>query len=387
MKKLFSISSISKKTATLLLSAFFTLQANASERSQNTVILNDEALKNLNIKLAIAEESDFEETIFSIGRIEIDPKNQAVLSSRIPGRISIINAQVGDMVTKGQELVRIESRQPGNPAPSIPLSAPIDGLVVESHVSLGQPVEPSNELLDIVNIKEMYAIARVPEHYAARLKIGETIARIRVSALGDTSLTGTLLRIGTSADRASASIDAVFRVENPNLALRPNMRAEFSIVTERRENILSIPRSAVQGDPSNRIVFVKDFDLKNAFIRTPVELGKRNESSVEIKKGLFPGDEVVTTGSYLLNFVNNDKASLKEALDAAHGHSHAEDGSEPSESGEEKDHAEGDEHDYAEAAEAKGSLAAFFTLPTIIFAALSFILLVALLSTLSRRKN
>jgi cobalt-zinc-cadmium efflux system membrane fusion protein len=48
---------------------------------------------------------------------------------------------------------------------------------------------------------------------------------------------------------------------------------------------------------------------------------------VEIVSGLFPGDEVVTRGAYPLAFAGSGSGlSLKEALDAAHGHEHNENG-------------------------------------------------------------
>lgn len=311
-----------------LFALFFPLALFANDRADRTIILDKAGVKNLGIAFALAEESDFEKTFFAIGRLEEAPENHAVLASRIPGRVAEIMVQPGAMVTAGQELVRIESRQPGDPPPSITLKSPIDGLVSESHVRLGEPVEPSNELLDILDLRQMLAVARVPEHDAAILEAGKTTARIRVAALGDQILTGTLLRLGTSADRESGSIDAVFRVDNPDLRLRPGMRAEFSIASSVRKNVLAIPREALHGDPANRVVYVKDFDLPNAFIRTPVQTGARNEEYVEIENGLFPGDEVVTTGSYLLGFSGGGGISLKAALDAAHGHEHNEDGSE-----------------------------------------------------------
>lgn len=300
----------------------------AAERSANTIILDEHGVKNLGITFAPVEESDFEETIFAIGRIEEIPDKHAVVSSRIPGRIAGLLAQSGDTVQAGQDLVRIESRQAGDPPPSITLKAPIAGMVTESHIRLGEPVDPDNELLDILDLSEVWAVARVPEHQISRLQPGRTTAHIQVPALGTESLTGTLLRIGTAADRESGSVDAIFRVPNADYRLRPGMRAEFSIVTALRKNVMAVPRDAVQGDPASRVVYVKDFDLPNAFVRTPVQLGARNEKSVEIKSGLFPGDEVVTTGSYLLGFAGGGGVSLKEALDAAHGHAHNEDGSE-----------------------------------------------------------
>jgi cobalt-zinc-cadmium efflux system membrane fusion protein len=51
---------------------------------------------------------------------------------------------------------------------------------------------------------------------------------------------------------------------------------------------------------------------------------------VEVVNGLLPGDQVVTRGAYALMFAGKGSVSLKEALDAAHGHPHNEDGSEMS---------------------------------------------------------
>jgi hypothetical protein len=76
-------------------------------------------------------------------------------------------------------------------------------------------------------------------------------------------------------------------------------------------------------------VFVEDFELPNTFVKAPVVLGEQNDTHVEVISGLFPGDEVVTRGSYSLSFAGSGSGmSLKEALDAAHGHEHNEDGSE-----------------------------------------------------------
>ena len=115
-----------------------------STRAADTIVLKDISVKNLGIELVEAVETDFEETIFAIGRISGIPSNHAVLSSRIPGRIVELNAIAGDLVTQDQILVRVESRQPGNPPPVIPLPAPISGIVLESHVRVGEPVEPDD---------------------------------------------------------------------------------------------------------------------------------------------------------------------------------------------------------------------------------------------------
>ncbi len=318
---------------------FTTLAFAADDR----VILDKAGVEILGIKTTEVTESDFEETAFALGRIEEIPENHGVLSSRIPGRVVGVEAREGDTVTEGQTLVRVESRQPGDPPPVVDLKAPIGGLVVESHVRIGEPVEPEKELLDISDLSEVLAIARVPEHQAGKLKSGQTLARIRIAALGDETFEGKMLRFGTSADRASGTIDAVFQIPNPGLRMRPGMRAEFEIVVSKREGVLSVPKEAVQGDPATRHVFVKDFDLANTFVRTPVKLGQTGGGRIEILSGVFAGDEVVTHGAYPLGFAGGAGPSLKEALDAAHGHEHNEDGSEKGSGAAETSH-EGHEH-------------------------------------------
>ena len=301
------------------------------EEAANTVILDATGEKNLKIETVEAEETDFEETVFSLGRIAVVPERRSVVASRIPGRIVELKTTLGTMVQANADVARLESRQPGDPPPSIWLKAPASGLITESAARIGEPVDPDKALLEITDLTEVYAVARVPEHLAGKLKPG-AVAHIAVAALPDEKFDGTLLRFGTAADKASGTIDAIFALPNPSLSLRPDMRAEFSIVFGKRESVMSIPRLALQGDATSRTVYRKHYDtsLKHTFVRVAVEVGAMNDRFVEITNGLIAGDEVVTTGAYSLGFAGKGSVSLKAALDAAHGHEHNEDGSEMS---------------------------------------------------------
>jgi hypothetical protein len=69
------------------------------------------------------------------------------------------------------------------------------------------------------------------------------------------------------------------------------------------------------------------------------------------------GDEVVTRGAYSLGFVGGGSGmSLKEALDAAHGHAHNEDGSKMTAEEAEKEASGGDGHGAHAAGSAPGWL-------------------------------
>ncbi len=302
------------------------IQAN-EKRSANTVVLDETGVKNLRIETVMVEETDFEESVFALGRIDVYPGRRAVISSRIAGRALEVFVKHDHPIKKGGIALIVESRQPGNPPPRVEITAPISGLISATHIAPGEPVEPDKVLAEILDLSEVYALARVPEHLAWQLKPGLK-ARITVPAAGNQAFEADLEHLGATADADSGTVEAAFHVQNPTLTLRPGMRAEFSIVLKKRAGVMSIPRSALQGDAANRFVYVKDFDLPNAFVKTPVVVGEINDRSVEIVSGLLPADEVVTRGAYSLAFAGGGSISLKAALDAAHGHEHAEDGSE-----------------------------------------------------------
>lgn len=322
------------------ISLFTLLLFNAFLSAAEPIILDEVAIHNLRLKTVEANESTFEQTVFCLGHIRAIPQNMAAVSSRVSGRILSLAVSPGQSVEAGQILAEIESRQAGDPPAKISLRAPAGGMVTQVLSRLGDPVEPEKAFIEIIDLTDLFVHASVPEHQAGKMKIGAQ-ASIHIPAVPDHVITGKLLRFATSANHKSGSIDAVFQISNQDGRIRPEMCVEVSITTAKREDVLSIPRDALQGEPSERHVFVKDFDLPNAFIKAPVKVGEMNERMVEIVSGVFPGDDVVTQGAYSLGFVGKGSISLKEALDAAHGHEHAVDGSELGHEEAEHDHDHG----------------------------------------------
>jgi len=302
-----------------------------SDAPRDKVAITDLQRANLGLALAPAEEIEMERTTFALGRIEAIPNQQATLSSRIAGRVKSLEVNPGQSVQAGMPVISIESRQAGNPPPTITLDAPIDGVISEIDVQPGDPVEPDRHLLDVTDLRQVMAVANVFEHDAGNLQPGMQ-ARIRVPAHGDRVFEGRLAYLGTAVDRRNATLPVFFEIDNPDLLLRPGMRAEFSIVTESREAILAVPREAILGEHGNHFVFLADYEVPGLFLKTPVHVGARNDRYAEVLAGLFPGDEVVTTGNFALQFTGGDNAALKDVMDAAHGHAHGPNGEELDES-------------------------------------------------------
>ncbi len=314
------------------------------------VILTVHGIKNLGLQTVTVEEADFETTTFALGRTEAIPENRSTLSSRIEGRVAENRLKIGNFVEKDETLVLLESRQPGDPPPTIWLKAPAKGTIISINTSLGAPVEPTDRLAEIADLSTIYLIATVPQATAAKIKQG-TQAKVHFPIRPEKEYNATLLKFAAcpcpdpacalgqdtstrsenqeAADLNSASV--IFTIANPENLLRPGMNAEVSIIMEKRDAVLSVPRDAIQGSDANRHVYIKHPVIPNAFDRVNVQIGLSSNGRVEIRDGLLPGDEVVTRGSYSLGFSGSGAGpSLKEAMDQAHGHEHNEDGSEKS---------------------------------------------------------
>ncbi|HWB03380.1 MAG TPA: efflux RND transporter periplasmic adaptor subunit [Verrucomicrobiales bacterium] len=320
-----------KRTLLFLLCAAGTFAAESIDpkRAANTVNLDETGAANLRIELTDVEETDFEETVFALGHIEVLPDKRAVVSTRILGRAETVIGREDMKCEAGDELLWVEARQPGDKPVVRRVDAPIAGIIAKVNVAQGQPVGPDDSLMEIYDLSTVEAIAAVPEHLAGRLAKDQD-ARIRVPGFPEKTWDARVAHLGVTADAGSGTMEVAFHVPNEDGLLRPGMRAEFSIVVSKREGVMSVPRSALLGEPSNRYVYVKDSDerMKYTYIKSPVVVGQMNDQSVEIVSGLLPADSVVTRGAYSLSFAGGGTISLKEALDAAHGHKHNEDGSE-----------------------------------------------------------
>lgn len=366
------------RSFTLLLAFTATALAAADpNRAANLVILDENSVKTLQLETVEAEERDFDETIFALGRVEIFPGKRFVVSSRVPGRALSVAVKPNEQIDKGAEVVVVESRQPGDPPPSVKLTAPISGLVAKLEITPGQPITPDSALMEIVDLSDVHAIAHVPEHFVGKLAPGQK-AHIRVPAYPERVFEAEMEHLGALAESDTGTLEAVFHVSNSEMLLRPGMRAEFSIVVGQREGVMSIPREAVQGDAGKHFVYIADYELPNAYVKTSVTLGAQNDRFYEVAGGILPGDQVVTRGAYSLAFAGKGSVSLKEALDAAHGHPHGEDGSELSK---EQVAAAGNN------GIAKGGLRGGFTPLTTFFAGSTALLSLLLVLALVFRKN
>lgn len=193
------------------------------------------------------------------------------------------------------------------------IHAPISGIVTARNASIGQKVDHSTRLFEIINLQNVWLEADIFEKDLSRIKLGQKV-RVRVSAYTDEVFSGKIFYIGNTLNRETKTIKILVEINNRTEKLKPGMFANTNIIVGDKKNTLVIPREAVLEDEHLNIAFVKEGE---GYHRHVVQLGIVSDMFVEILSGLRSGDIVVTNGNYQL------KSKLKmTGIDPHAGHQH-----------------------------------------------------------------
>ena len=92
-------------------------------------------------------------------------------------------------------------------------------------------------------------------------------------------------------------------LSNPNLVLKPGMYATIRIEGRARQNVLTVPRSAVLATGERNIVFVKD--ANGQLTPREVALGTTSDDRIEVLRGVSVGETVVKSATFLVDAESN----------------------------------------------------------------------------------
>ena len=117
--------------------------------------------------------------------------------------------------------------------------SPIDGVVLRKNLEAGETANPGVPILTLVNPKDVWLRAYVPETEVGRLKVGDT-ATLRVDAFPNRVFTGRLIEIGSEAEYTPRNVQTkkervnlVFRIkiqiDNPDGLLKPGLPADADV--------------------------------------------------------------------------------------------------------------------------------------------------------------
>jgi membrane fusion protein (multidrug efflux system) len=172
------------------------------------------------------------------------------------------------------------------------ITSPITGTVTHRWIERGQLVTPSTPAFAVADVSRLEALLGVPEREAQRIRPGQT-AVIRAEG-GAAPVRGRVSRIRPVVDPQSGTVQVTVEVDPASApGLRAGQFVNVDVVTERLEDRITVPRTAVLVDgPRPRVFIVQDGQAA----QREVVLGTNEGDQVEIREGLNPGDTVVIVG-------------------------------------------------------------------------------------------
>lgn len=353
--------------------------AKGEHRGEEGVVrIAKEAIRKNDIRVEEATGGRLGGGVNAPAEVTFQPDRVAHVTLLVPGRITSVNASLGDKVKKGDTLATIESavlseaqgasgqaqaaldiakksldRQRelqaagigakrnydeaeaqlrraeadvaaaaqrtrvyggGSSGSSLVVKSPIDGEVVERHATVGEVVDPEEPLFVVADLSMVAVEGHVYEKDVAGVQNGAG-ARLTLQAYPGQTWEGTLDYVSPHLDEKTRTTSVRMSLDNKERKLKPGLFGTITVLGKDDAPARAIlPVSAVQRTKDGDVVFVPG-DEEGEFKAVPVAIGAKRDGQAEVVSGLAPGDAVVVSGAFVLK-----SELMKSELGEGHAH-------------------------------------------------------------------
>ena len=172
------------------------------------------------------------------------------------------------------------------------IRAPIAGVVSERYLKLGNTIKTGDPVFRVTSFDPLVAYMYVPEREFRQITAGQPV-RIEIDALPGPPLIATVTRISPVVDPETGTFKITIELSDADQRIKPGMFGRMSIVYDKHENVLQVPRSAIIETASDTTIFVVEDGVG---LRKTIETGFSSDGMVEITSGLTDGENVITVG-------------------------------------------------------------------------------------------
>jgi len=178
-----------------------------------------------------------------------------------------------------------------------PVTASIDGVVIERNVAIGQVVQPADALYTVADLSQLWLVAEIPEQQAHWARQGDQ-AFAEVPALPGQEVSGKLIYVADMVDSDTRTVTVRMALANPQRLFKPQMLATLKISKPGSQTLI-VPSQAVVRENDKDFVFVDTGSAR--FELRPVRLGREEAQKRPLLEGLKAGEKIVVGGAFHLN--------------------------------------------------------------------------------------
>ena len=181
------------------------------------------------------------------------------------------------------------------------IRAPFAGTIGIRQVNIGQYITPSTPIASLQQMDPIFVEFPMPSADIAKLYKGQT-AQVTLSSQANKIFTGKITAIDSVISEQTRTVNVRAQFDNPKELLTPGQFANVSVLLDKQEDVLEIPRSAVSYSLYGDQVYVvttntsDSGDKQYTVTATMVKLGPIDGDNVIIEDGLKVSDVVVNAG-------------------------------------------------------------------------------------------
>ncbi len=194
------------------------------------------------------------------------------------------------------------------PQKTLTLYSPYSGVVTAKHVNEGMRIEPNMRLYRIADLSTVWVMVSIYEYQLPYIREGQT-ATMHLSYLPEREFEGKVAEVYPYLDSSNRQATARLQFDNPDGLLKPGMYATIELQSTLDDHAVLAPSEAVidTGERQVALVSLGNGRFEPHDVKTGVE---SEDGNVQILQGLEPGDQVVTSGQFLLD----SESRMREAL-------------------------------------------------------------------------
>jgi len=174
------------------------------------------------------------------------------------------------------------------------VTTPRSGIIQKRYFQEGYYAKEGTALFNIADISTLQAKIDIPEGYVNSVAVGGQVEFTIPSMRGENKkVRGIITRISPVAVQPARTFEAEVTVDNRNSLLRGGMYAEALITAIPKENVLTIPMTAISMRDDQRTCYVIE---DGKAVRKVLTTGYIGENLVEVLSGVSEKDHVITGG-------------------------------------------------------------------------------------------
>lgn len=321
-----------------------------ADAAAGTVFISPTVEQNMGVRTAVAQRTDLNLVINTIGFIQFNENRINHFHSRVDGWIESLSVSArGDKVNQGQKLYELYSPQLVNAQEEylaalnsgnkqlldgsavklgslgvsgsfvkelnrnrkvqqrIPFYASQTGYISELNVREGSYIKPATNILSVGALEDVWTIAEIFERQANWIKEGQSV-EMTIESFPEQKWTGVVDYLYPELEPGTRTLRARIVFNNDQLLLKPNMYAQLVIEGATRADVIAIPRQAVIYQGGMKRV-VKSLG-NGRFLSSRIETGTESGELIEVTSGLNAGEIIVISAQFMIDSESSLSADL-----------------------------------------------------------------------------